>query len=115
MLLNNKSIDNFDHNRNMLHYITSLLSTKIITENINEAIISSVKAERWYGNFYGLIGNELDISPNAFYIHLLINGYRLNTDYKSKTTIKILDPEAFEEIVNTYERNEAYKKSLGNT
>jgi len=114
MLLNSKSLDGFDLDEKMLHYIESLLATKIIVDNIVETTIESVKAERWYGNFYGLLSNELGISSNALYIHLRINGYRLNTDYKANKNIKILEPEVFGEIIDTYERDNAYRKSLNN-
>jgi len=114
MLLNDKSIDSFNVDREMLHFVESLLATRTILDNVVETTIESVKAERWYGNFYGLLSNELSISSNALYIHLRINGYRLNTDYKASTYIKILDPETFEDVINIYERNIAYQKSLNN-
>ena len=114
MTINEKSIEEFVTDREMLHYVESLLSTPIIQDNIREKEIEPVLANRWYGNFYGLLHNELYISPNALYLHLRINGFRLNTDYKGSRKIKVLEPEVFEEILDAYEKNKAYKNSLGN-
>ena len=113
MELNNRSIKELGLSSDKIHYIESILNTPIVKDNILTTTIDAVTAERWYGNFYGLLNNELLISPNALYIHLRINGFNNNVDFKATTDIKLLDPDAFDEIEETYLRNEAYRKSLG--
>jgi len=113
MTLNELTIDGLELTDEKLHYIESILTTPIITKNIKTANIDPVKASRWYGNFYGLLHNELDISSNALYLHLRINGYRANTDYIGSTSITILEPSIFEEVEEAYVRYKAYRKSLG--
>jgi hypothetical protein len=114
MTLNDISIEESGMDREMLHYIESILTTPIVTDNIKIKEIDPDAANRWYGNFIGLLSNELYLSSNATYIHLRINNYRLNTDYKGDKNIKLLDSEIFEEIIDTFNRNKAYANSLNN-
>jgi len=113
MTLNTLTIEELELTDEKIHFIESILTTPIITNNIKTADIDPVKASRWYGNFYGLLYNELDISSNALYLHLRINGYKANTDYIASTSITVLNPATFEEVEEAFARYLAYRKSLG--
>ena len=113
MKLTEMSIDEFDLTEEKLNYFESILTTNIILENLKPVTIESVKANRWYGNAYGILITEIGVSPNSAYLNMRINGYKSPLEYDGRLVLNIIDPETFNTIMTTYERNKALKKSLG--
>jgi len=113
MTITDLSIEPIEMDEEYVHYLESILARPIIQDNIRTTLVDPVVGQRWVGNLFGLLSKELSISENALYIHLRINDLKLNTDYDGRREIKILDPETFENVLNTYEINKAYRKSLG--
>lgn len=112
MKINEFAINDFELDADRLNYYESILNTKIVKEDVREVTIEQVKADRWFGNLYGLFLNELGLSPNSVYINMRINGYSSSLDYKGELKLKILEPRAFNTIIETYLQNKALKKSL---
>ena len=88
-----------------LHIYESLIHTPIVKDNIVTKIIEPVIAEKYVGDFYGLLHNELKIPNYAYYIMLRINHIRSSLEYDGFREIKLLKPEAYETI---YKSMKAY-------
>lgn len=87
-----------------IHKIESILTMKIIQDNIKETPVIPMDAEVYRGNFYGLIHNVYRIPNNAFFITMRINGYKSSIEYNGELIVKILHPDIMLRILEIIQR-----------
>ena len=60
-------------------------------------------AYSYYGDFFGLLKQEIDLPESTFFLHLIFNGYTHPIEYKGERKIKILQPTVASKIIDLLE------------
>ena len=79
------------------------INSDIINNNITTIRIDPVTANRYIGDFYGLLHNVLNIPNVAYYINMRINNIHSSLDYDGFLDIKIINSEIIETIIDMME------------
>ena len=104
--------DTIGLDRDKVHVYKSLIDTKLIQDNITTVNIDPVNANRYKGNLFGLLKNELDIPNSAIYINMLVNDCDSSLMYDGSLNIKILNADIAESILDYIDEHETLLASL---
>ena len=84
-----------------INIIESLINTPLVQDNIYTTVIDGYLIEKYRGNFYGLLHNELNVLNNSYYINLRVNGLKSPLDYNGFMEIKLVKQDVVLKILET--------------
>lgn len=84
-----------------IHKWESFVNTPIITDNLHVVQIEPYNANRYKGNFTGLLHNELNIPNSAIYLNTRVNGFKSSLEYDGRLEIVLLEPSITLDILNS--------------
>jgi len=99
-------------NPDLIQLWDKIVNLPDVKENTVGKIISPAVANSYIGNFYGLLGNELNLPEDAFYPTLLVNNLRNPVDYSGSEIIYIISPDVFEKYHTLIKEKISLEESL---
>lgn len=105
--------DSMGIDKDNIQNIITLITGSDLDKNVNSVNIDPVDANRYKGNFYGLLKNVLNVPNSAIYFNMLINGYTSSLGYEGSLQVKIIDANIAQKILVFLQEAKTLKANIG--
>lgn len=92
--------DSYHIDRDTLDIYESLLNTELLNDSVTTINVEPVNAERYKGDFFGLLHNVYQLPNFSLYLITRLNGFKSSLEYEGSLQIKIFNDDAISAIID---------------